>query len=208
MEYANIVFYTIFLLETILKLFGFGIYSFFRDSLNIFDFVIVVLSTGDLVLFIYQRLNTQTSSSLDGLLGLIQILRIFRLLKVFRLARSWHQLNYFLTTIGSAVGKIGPFSLLVYLFMFTYIILGMEIFSSTLRFNQKNELIPFFGPGGDDVSINFSKPDGNYNTFLNANISVFIMLANDGWTPLFFNHYRANNGAAATLYFLTLIVLG
>jgi voltage-dependent calcium channel R type alpha-1E len=70
-EYANIVFYTIFLVETILKLFGFGVYSFFRDSLNIFDFVIVVLSTGDLVLFIYQHVNTETSSSIDGVLGLI-----------------------------------------------------------------------------------------------------------------------------------------
>jgi hypothetical protein len=128
-EYANLLFYIIFFVEMILKLFGFGFYSYFRDSLNIFDFVIIVLSTFDLVLFIYQQVNSNANSSLDEILGVIQILRIFRLLKVFRLARSWYSLNYFLTTIGNAIGKIAPFSLLVYLFMFTYSILGMEIFA-------------------------------------------------------------------------------
>jgi hypothetical protein len=101
-------------------------------------------------------------------MGAIQILRIFRLLKVFRLARSWKQLNYFLSTIGSAIRKIAPFSLLVYLFLFTYIILGMEIFSHKLRFNRDDEKIPFFGPGGDNVSLNRSVPDSNFNSFMNA----------------------------------------
>jgi voltage-dependent calcium channel R type alpha-1E len=52
-EYANLVFYTIFMVEMILKLFGFGLYSYFRDTLNLFDFIIIVLSTFDLGLFIY-----------------------------------------------------------------------------------------------------------------------------------------------------------
>jgi hypothetical protein len=141
-------------------------------------------------------------------LGVIQILRIFRLLKVFRLARSWYSLNYFLTTIGNAIGKIAPFSLLVYLFMFTCSILGMEIFSHTLRFNRKNEAIEYFGPGGDDVSINFSVPDATFNTFWDAGLIVFILFANDGWTPVFFNHYRANNGPVAIFYYVGLIVFG
>jgi hypothetical protein len=38
--------------------------------------------------------------------------------------------------------------------------------------------------------------------------SVFIVLANDGWTTIFFNHYRSLAGFQATPFFLSLMILG
>jgi voltage-dependent calcium channel R type alpha-1E len=59
------VFYTIFFVEMVLKLIAFGFQSYFRDSLNVFDFVIIVLSTIDLVLFIYQQVFSNDNSALE-----------------------------------------------------------------------------------------------------------------------------------------------
>lgn len=59
------MFYTIFFVEMVLKLIAFGFQSYFRDSLNVFDFVIIVLSTFDLVLFIYQQVFSNDNSALE-----------------------------------------------------------------------------------------------------------------------------------------------
>jgi hypothetical protein len=47
-----------------------------------------------------------------------------------------------------------------------------------------------------------------FNTLLEAFLSTFIVLANDGWTRIYFEHYRSTNAIAATFYFFTIIVVG
>ena len=47
-EIANTVFYVIFVVELVLKVLGLGFASYFRDSSNKFDFLIVLLSTADI----------------------------------------------------------------------------------------------------------------------------------------------------------------
>jgi voltage-dependent calcium channel L type alpha-1D len=47
-----------------------------------------------------------------------------------------------------------------------------------------------------------------FNTILEAFLSTFIILANDGWTRLYFEHYRSTSGLASTAYFLTVIIVG
>lgn len=49
-EYTNLVFYFIFLAEMIIKLFGLGWNAYTRDRSNIFDFVIVIISTIDVAI--------------------------------------------------------------------------------------------------------------------------------------------------------------
>jgi hypothetical protein len=50
-EYTNLVFFVIFFAEMILKLIGMGWKSYMRDRTNIFDMVIVLMSTVDVALF-------------------------------------------------------------------------------------------------------------------------------------------------------------
>ena len=84
----------------------------------------------------------------------------------------------------------------------------MELFAHTLRFNRKNEAIEFFSGERNDTSINFSVPNSNFNTFLEATVTVFIFIANDGWTPVFFDHYRVNGGLVSSIFFISLIIFG
>lgn len=41
------VFYFVFLLEMIIKMAGLGFKSYFKDTMNVYDFIIVVLSSFD-----------------------------------------------------------------------------------------------------------------------------------------------------------------
>ena len=76
---------------------------------------------------------------------------------------------------------IGNFSVLLFLLIFTYTLLGMELFAYRVAYNIDDNL---------DLD-NGEYPYSNFNTFFEALISVFIVLANDGWTKIFFDHYRA-----------------
>ena len=53
-ESINLIFYVIFLLEMIIKLIGLGAFSYFRERANVFDMIIVVLSTMDVVIYMMQ----------------------------------------------------------------------------------------------------------------------------------------------------------
>jgi hypothetical protein len=74
-----------------------------------------------------------------------------------------------------------------------YTILGMELFSNTLRFDLDGIPIPPFGDH-ENTSINNSVPNWNFNNFLSATLAVFVVLANDGFT--------------SSVYFLSLIIIG
>jgi hypothetical protein len=76
----------------------------------------------------------------------------------------------------------------------------MGIFSWKVRFNPKTN--------ATDLSENGEYPDSTFNTFLEAFISVFIVLANDGWTKIYINHYRAVDPIASSIFFITLVIIG
>ena len=77
-------------------------------------------------------------------------------------------------------------SVLIFIFLFTYALIGLELYAYRLETSVASR----------------------FDTFLQAFLSVFIVLANDGWTRIFFEHYRATNSILACVYFLSLIVFG
>ena len=93
---------------------------------------------------------------------------------------------------------MSTFSVLLFLLMFTYTLLGMEMFGFQGKFDD-NGLV-------DDV--NGTYPDANFNGFLDAITTVFIVLTNDGWSQIYFNYYRAVSPVKSTIFFITLIIIG
>ena len=65
--------------EMVIKLFGLGFKEYAKDSFNLFDAVVVVLSLVEV---------TMEASGVEGG-GAFSALRAVRLLRVFKLARSW-----------------------------------------------------------------------------------------------------------------------
>lgn len=56
--------------------------------------------------------------------------------------------------------------------------------------------------------VNGEDPDSNFNDFLNAFTSIFIVLANDGWSQIYYNYYRAVSAGTATVFFISLVIIG
>jgi len=71
--------------------------------------------------------------------GAISAMRAFRLLRVFKLAKAWQKFKDLLVTIGNTMVDIGNFSILLLLLIFTYTLLGLELFSFKVAFNEMHE---------------------------------------------------------------------
>ena len=157
---------------------------YFNDPYNTFDCIVVFVSTIDLGLQWFAKSNM---SGYDA----IQALRVFRLLRVFKLAKVWPQFNYILITVIATLKKVAPFSLLVLIFAFSYTILGLEIFSKTLSFDENNIPLGEADYANGLANMKGTIPDWNFNNFSDAFICVFIVFANDGWAPIYYDHARS-----------------
>lgn len=189
-ELINLFFFFVFLVEMIIKMLGFGFKYYFKDRFNTFDALIVAISIIDVTMFYTSIVGS------GG--GAVTALRAFRFLRVFKLAKSWKKLQDIMRTIGATINDVSNFAVLLFLFIFTYSLLGMEMFSYEAKFNANDEL---------DL-INGSFPDSTFNEFIEAFVSVFIVLANDGWTTIFFNHYRSSGATLSVCYFISLYIIG
>lgn len=51
-------------------------------------------------------------------------------------------------------------------------------------------------------------PDSTFNTWMEAFTTVFIVLANDGWSTIYINHYRSTGITKPSIFFISLLVIG
>ncbi len=72
------------------------------------------------------------------------------------------------------------------------------MFAFKLKYNSKHVL---------DLE-NGSYPDSTFNTFLEGFVTVFIVLANDGWTTIYLNLYRTVGSGISTIYVISLLLMG
>ena len=148
LEIFNAIFNTIFIIEAVLKIVGLGFKDYFNDKMNCFDFIIVVISILEIVM--------------DGGGG-ISALRAFRLFRIFKMARSWVSLKRLLDSIIVTLGSIGPFSILLGIFIYIFSLLGMQMFAGVLKFDKD----------GNYDKENGKSPRSNFDTILWAFTSIF-----------------------------------
>jgi hypothetical protein len=68
-------------------------------------------------------------------------------------------------------------SVLLLILLFCYLLIGMELYANKLGAVNEKELL-------------LHNHQENFNSFFEAFISVFIVLANNGWTRIYNNHSR------------------
>ena len=160
LDKTNLGLSSIFLVEMIVKLLGLGVKAYFKDSFNILDCIIVVSNIVDI--FVHAFNGTESGSSITALRG-------FRLIRVFKLAKTWKKFGNLLKTIATTMVDISTFSVLLFLFMFSYSLLGMELFAY-----ENIEMTKLVIEQTGEVSER-----ANFNNFLHAFTTVFIVLCND-----------------------------
>jgi len=166
-------------MEMIIKVIGLGPNTYIKDPYNIFDALIVTLSIIDV--FVSATLPDDVKMGK----GAISVFRAFRLLRVFKLAKSWKQLNKLIQTIAKSLKDISTFSILLFLLMFIYVLLGMQAFA------DKNH---------DQGRVNFKN-------FFNGFVLIFTVLTGENWDSNMFIFVKSF-GAVAIVYFFTLIIIG
>jgi voltage-dependent calcium channel L type alpha-1D len=164
-EYANLTFYSIFVAEMALKLYAHGIGGYCQERFNVFDGIIVILSTVE-VIMTYTGAGAGVSSG-----GAISAFRAFRLLRLFKLAKSWQQLQDLLQKIARTLGQVSYFAILVFLFIFIYSLLGMELFAHNIKLDENDEVDSKYG----------TSPRENFDDFFHAFVSIYVVLVGDDW---------------------------
>ena len=102
----------------ILKIVGLGIVDYVRDSFNVFDGIVVIVSCLEFLI----------SSESTG----FSVLRGFRLLRIFKIVRSWTSLQLVLQTVLQSLPSTANLGALVFLFMFVYALIGKQFFSGVM----------------------------------------------------------------------------
>ena len=125
----NDIFSWCFVAEMIIKIIGLGFKEYARDTFNIFDAILVIISLIDFVLLQIPEISGGSGGALSAFRGV-------RLLRVFKLARSWTSFRLLLSTMIKTMKEIIPFSSLLGICMFIFTLLGMELFGHKVRFDE------------------------------------------------------------------------
>ena len=178
-----------FIFEMVIKLIGLGFREYTRDSFNIFDAIIVVLSIVDLILSV--------SLSSDSPTGALSAFRGVRLLRVFKLARSWDSFREILAKIIVTLKDISTFSVLLLMFMFIFTLLGMELFGYKVQFDEDTPV-----PAGTGLS-----PRPNFDNIWMGFTSIFAIAIGDDWNYLMALAYRTEGFIALAFYPVVFILM-
>lgn len=114
--------------------------------------------------------------------------------------RSWPSLHKLLETIVSTIREIGNFSVLLFLFMYIYALIGMQMFGNRFRFDSDGFPVDMTQPA---VYI----PRANFDTILWSMVTIFQVLTGENWNNVFVDGWRAT-GWTCVLYFISLVVFG
>lgn len=194
----NELFTWAFLFEMVIKLIGLGFRGYARDSFNIFDALVVILSLVELTMV---TVLTDTPSTA------VSAFRGVRLLRIFKMARSWTGLREILVKMLVTFKDVNIFSLLLFLFMIIFSLLGMELFGFRLLFYDDLAKKP------DDP--NFDKalsPRPNFDNLGMSITTIFAIAIGDDWNYLMAMAYRAEGFIAIFFYpivfvFMNLVLL-
>jgi hypothetical protein len=138
LENLNYGFALIFNFECIVKVIGLG-RSFFYSAWNKFDMMIVIGTDIGLLLNVI-KLGIDISTAAT-------VVRAFRIMRIFRLIKSSQNMRIILDTIVHIVPQVTNIMSLVFLLLFIYSVLGLNLFSTVMYQRYYNERANFRGFG-------------------------------------------------------------
>ena len=102
----------------------------------------------------------------DNNLSSFSVFRAFRILRILKIVKRWHKLQALIQTITMTIRDLRNFMVLLFIAIFAYTLLGLELFAYKIKFNDKDHF---------DL-VNGVSPRVNFDGFLNAFAAVFNIL--------------------------------
>lgn len=152
LDTANAFFTWFFIVELAIKVFCIGPKKYIDDKMNWLDGSIVGLSLMDMIL----TAIIGSGGNLNALKS-IRVLRTLRVLRVARLLRSLESMQMIISVFLRSATSFMYITMLLFVFLFIYTLLGMQSFGGCLNYNW----------------YNFGKSTANFDTFLVAFYSAF-----------------------------------
>jgi len=130
-EKVNYTFMAIFTVEAIIKLIA-QKSLYFKDSWNLFDFVVVVSTAIVVIMAIIPGIKVDLKLQAT-------LIRVLRILRVLRIIRKLEKLQIIFITILNALPSMGSLAVLLVLFLFLFSIIGIQLFSF-VQINGQSQL--------------------------------------------------------------------
>ena len=122
-EKINTVLVSLFTIEIAMLLLGVGVCNFIKDLMNIWDFIIVLVSLIEIII---------KSKKGNGSNSVASIFRMLRVLRVFKLFRSYQNFQVIMESIIHTVRRTADYILLFILFIYMYTLLGYSCFNGKI----------------------------------------------------------------------------
>ena len=195
-------FLVLFNIEILLKVYTVGPSRFIRGAWNCYDCLVIWSATVFSVMVKLERLADSKDEELSNtFLDMVLTLRVLRLLK---LLTSIPQLRLIVTTLAQIIPSMGSYALLLFLFYYSYAIVGMEVFGGLIQ-NVTDDFCGNPALNGSDFAR-----EGYCSLTFNDVLYSFVVL----WTLTLVNqwHVLAEGFVAVTskwarLYFLSFHVV-
>ena len=121
--YANFSFTAVWVLEAALRIFGYGVGSYFSFSWNRLDFVLVVAGVAEIVFHVLAA----TSGASQVLAAAESAMRLLRLLRLLRVVQALPALRHLLHGLITSLPSLGSIAGLMVLAFFIYGLLGVQV---------------------------------------------------------------------------------
>lgn len=196
LEMLNVALTVFFAGEMVLKMIAMGLMDYFSDSFNQFDSFIVATSLFELIMTEVSAPKAHAGG------GFITVLRAGRLFRVFKLARAWTALKKVLDTVAKSMGALLPLSIILFLFMFIYSLLGMQLYGGKFFFPARGDCYSW-----ERHENGCSIPRANYDEFATAMVTIFQMMTGEDWNVVMYDGMAASS-VLSCLYFFVLVIFG
>lgn len=202
LEIGNFVLSTVFAIEMLLKLLAMGPVKYVQDRFNVFDAFIVTMWVFETLVAPPAFLSGAASSDSGGGLA---ALRAFRLFRVFKLAKSWVSLRTLIGIVIQTLSDVGNFVVLLLLFMYIFVLIGMQFFANRFHFDALSEQVvnAVDRPAYDAAEI----PRSNFDGVMISFVSIFQILTAEDWNVIAYDGWRTY-GVFSVTYFVPLVVIG
>ncbi|KAK3241741.1 mitochondrial thiamine pyrophosphate transporter [Cymbomonas tetramitiformis] len=175
LDVSNLIFTLSFLVEMVLKLFGEGFIRYWLDTLNAVDGFVNIMSLVELC------------AAGGANMSALRMFRLIRIVRSMRILRSSQKFMQMVRSIIRAFAALRDFSCLLALFLFMFIVLGMQMF------------------GGRELQGYGSRR--TFDNFFKGFLTMFEMLTGNDW-DFTMRLYMETSSELAAVFFVAVIIVG
>ncbi|CAF0832205.1 unnamed protein product [Adineta ricciae] len=173
------VFLAVFILEALLKMYAYGVRDYFHHRWNIFDFIIVLVSTT------YSLVSTSVQVKFEG--NVLDAILVFRVLRLVKLVGNVQRFKVIFGTFSKVIPTLMTYLRVMFMTYYVFSMIGMELFQRKIIFIDKNSTSTYPCNNSALVDSDFAASNycrNNFNDYFSSLIVLFELTVVNQWHVL------------------------